>query len=423
MLKKFKSDRSGNVMMMFSFALIPLIGVIGVAVDYARATSMKENLQAAIDTTALSLASASSEDNQSDLEMRAAQFLNTAFEKRGGMTLSPVRVFRRGGEITVDVSAVMPTSFMSVLGVDTVTVAAAATSTFGKRKIEFAMALDNTGSMGWRITPNVTVYNHNRALDGGSRMWALKDATATVLTELNNAVTASNGNVGVKVGVVPFSTQVKVPTSNAGANWIKYNTPGVSGRVSQAAWTGCLVDRDQVNGNDTKDIAPNGNDDTRAPAVACAHSDLAMVEPLTSDFSKISARIATMKPTTLTNVTIGAVWGASLLSKSDPFSEGEVGSNIEKNLLILTDGDNTGSRHTSDVATMDAKTLDACRDAKNKGVSVYVIRLITGNETMLRACASVGPNGPQYYNVTDLSQLNQVLKDIATQIVKVRLKS
>jgi Flp pilus assembly protein TadG len=422
MLKKFKANQSGNVMMMFSLALIPLIGVIGVAVDYARATSMKESLQAAIDTTALSLASASSEDSQSELELRAEQFLNRTFEKRGVMTLTPVRVQRRGGEIAINVNAVMPTSFMKVLGVNTVTVSASAISTFGKRKIEFAMALDNTGSMGWRVAPNVTVYNHNRALDGGSRMWALKDATATVLTELTNAITASNGNVQVKVGVVPFSTQVKVPVSNAGANWIKYNTPGVPNAVSQAAWRGCLVDRDQVNGNDTKDVAPDGSNDTRAPGVSCAHADLAMVEPLTSDFNTISARIATMKPTTLTNVTIGAVWGASLLSKTDPFTEGEVGANIEKNLLILTDGDNTGSRHTNHVPTMDQKTLDACQDAKSKGVSVYVIRLISGNENMLRACASVGANGPQYYNVTDLSQLENVLKDIATQIVKVRLK-
>jgi hypothetical protein len=419
MLKKFKNDVSGNVMMLFALALIPVVGVMGLAVDYSRATNSKEKLQAAIDTTALSLAAASSEESLAELEQRGTQFLTETFKPHAGTTLLPIRVTRRGGEITIAADAVMRTTFMQVLGEDTVTISAAASATFGKRKIEFAMALDNTGSMAWDATGRY-VYNPNKALDGGSRMWALKGATETVLTELTNAVSA---NVQIRVGIAPFSTQVKVPVSNAGANWIKYNTPGVTGRVTQAAWTGCLVDRDQVNGNDTKDVAPDGTDDTRAPAVSCAATNLAMVEPLTTNFTKISTGIASMQPTTLTNVTIGAVWGAALLSKSDPFSEGEVGANIEKNLLILTDGDNTGSRHTNNVAAMDQKTLDACQDAKSKGISVYVIRLISGNEPMLRACASVGPNGPQYYNVTDLTQLNNVLKEIAKQITKVRLAS
>jgi Flp pilus assembly protein TadG len=40
-LKRFKSDRAGSTSLMFALSVIPVLGFVGAAVDYARATSAR----------------------------------------------------------------------------------------------------------------------------------------------------------------------------------------------------------------------------------------------------------------------------------------------------------------------------------------------------------------------------------------------
>jgi Flp pilus assembly protein TadG len=52
-LHSFSSADSGNVLITFTLALLPIMGAAGAAVDYSRANSDKTAMQAAIDATAL----------------------------------------------------------------------------------------------------------------------------------------------------------------------------------------------------------------------------------------------------------------------------------------------------------------------------------------------------------------------------------
>ena len=54
-LHNFSSADSGNVLITFALALLPIMGVVGAAVDYSRANSDKTAMQAAIDATAQDL--------------------------------------------------------------------------------------------------------------------------------------------------------------------------------------------------------------------------------------------------------------------------------------------------------------------------------------------------------------------------------
>ena len=54
-LSAFRSARGGNVAITFGLALIPVFGMVGAAVDYTRANSVKAAMQAALDATALML--------------------------------------------------------------------------------------------------------------------------------------------------------------------------------------------------------------------------------------------------------------------------------------------------------------------------------------------------------------------------------
>lgn len=52
--RRFRDDRRGNFAIMFSLSLIPILGAVGIAVDYARALNVRSFLQAHADGVALS---------------------------------------------------------------------------------------------------------------------------------------------------------------------------------------------------------------------------------------------------------------------------------------------------------------------------------------------------------------------------------
>src|SRR4051812_14327079 len=58
MLARFFTDRRANVASIFALAIIPVVGLTGMAVDYTRGNSMKTAVQAALDATALVMARA-----------------------------------------------------------------------------------------------------------------------------------------------------------------------------------------------------------------------------------------------------------------------------------------------------------------------------------------------------------------------------
>ena len=56
LLSRFGKDTSGNVGLMFGIIVLPMIGLAGAAVDYARASSARASLNAAVDSAALMVA-------------------------------------------------------------------------------------------------------------------------------------------------------------------------------------------------------------------------------------------------------------------------------------------------------------------------------------------------------------------------------
>ena len=73
--------------------------------------------------------------------------------------------------------------------------------------------------------------------------------------------------------------------------------------------------------------------------------------------------------------------------------------------MLLTDGDNTQNRWTTSGSSIDARTALACTNAKAANIKIYTVRVIDGDATLLRNCATK-PN--MYYNVNQASQLNSV---------------
>jgi Mg-chelatase subunit ChlD len=113
-----------------------------------------------------------------------------------------------------------------------------------------------------------------------------------------------------------------------------------------------------------------------------------------------------------TNITIGVAWGMHSLTPSLPMTEAESMSTVdlEKYMIVLTDGDNTESRTSTSRSTIDARTQAACQEAKAMGIRIYTVRVINGNANLLRNCASA-PS--MYYDVQNVSSLTGVFGQIA----------
>jgi hypothetical protein len=90
----------------------------------------------------------------------------------------------------------------------------------------------------------------------------------------------------------------------------------------------------------------------------------------------------------------------------------------------LTDGDNTESWKNSNNSkvtssgSIDARTALACTNAKAANIKIYAIRVINGNATLLKNCAT---RSDMYFDVQNSSQLSAVFSAIAQNLANLRL--
>jgi hypothetical protein len=179
----------------------------------------------------------------------------------------------------------------------------------------------------------------------------------------------------------------------------------------------------------------NGQQETYRTATAPNTSDAfqpfqyltcpAALQPLTdvytpANFTTLENKIKELTPNGNTNVTIGLSWAHHALTPGAPIGNAApaVVDGLQKVIILLTDGDNTQNRWTTNGTDIDLRTQQACAKVKEDGIELWTIRVINGNATLLRGCAT-DPN--KYKDVQNASQLNQVFDDIAKNLTKLRI--
>ncbi len=465
-IKRFAQDERGTVALIFGLSLIPVMGMTGAAVDYSRATLVRTELQAATDATALALAKDSVTATTPEINSRATAVFNANFQGRFSSAVQSLTVTKLSDRFRVEARARVDFTMMQLFGPTSTDVSATAVSGWAINKIEIALVLDNTGSMGWsNKMPEL-----KKALCGDTTC-SNTNPTSGFVKEMRSAAVQ---NDQIRVALVPFDTTVRVPLtfqnafragtavngtfSYTGAGYcnanpttadrVQWTISGVtsmswfrlaardkdttaassgcgSGRVTRAAWNGCLWDRDQDSNRDTR---PSGVDTTAIStlysAVNCRSNNLARMSPLVdvrTNAASLITSLATMQPSGNTNVTIGTTWGVNMLTPGAPMSTAiPTEPFLSRIMILLTDGDNTENRTSTNSGSIDARTRLACANAKAPGqdIEIFAVRVIEGNRDLLRECAS-GPSN--YYEVADASQLDEVFKSIARRINGIRL--
>jgi Flp pilus assembly protein TadG len=431
--RRFVGAKEGNVAVTFCMALVPLLGFVGAAVDYARANAARSSMQAALDSTALMLSKDLTQGiiSTSDIPTKAQAYFTALYTNADANSVSVSATYTAatssaGSNIQVNGSGAVTTDFLKVAGFPTLNFNTSSTTTWGSVRMRVAMALDNTGSM---------------ADDG--KMPAMQTAAKNLIDQLSGlAKTAGD----IYISIIPFAKDVNVGAGNYNQNWVDFtdwdNDPANPGTCSKnkstkstceqangtwtpdhSQWNGCVWDRDQD--YDTKNTAPfAGNAPTLFPAEQWSACPV-QLKPLSYDWSALKSLINSMTPNGNTNQAIGMAWAWQSLSQTAPLNAPakDPSYTYKDAIILLSDGLNTQDRWYYTASQIDARQKILCDNAKNAGITVYTIQVNTSmpadpTSDVLQYCAS----GPQnFFVVTSASQTAAVFSSIGTSLSKLRV--
>jgi Flp pilus assembly protein TadG len=440
LLRRFAGATDGNVAIIFTIVLVPLIAFVGSAVDYSRANMARSAMQAALDSASLMVSKDLSAGTITTAQVSAkAQAYFTALytnKEASGITISSTYTVGSGNTastVQINASGSITTDFMKLVGFPNMGFSASSTATWGTQLLRVALVLDNTGSM---------------AQSG--KIGALQSAAKNLVTQLSG-LAKNNGDV--YISVVPFEVDVNVGTSNSGASWLRWDlydstfgSTYCSGALSEptmaqckghgytwshtpstnkSKWNGCVTDRDLS--NDVTSTAPSSQS-TDFPADQDASCPAATVLPLTTNWTNVNSTIDQMSPQGGTNQTIGLQWGwLSLLQQSPLNAPAEDTTKQYQHIIILfTDGLNTlnrwnGTGQNGTGAQVDARMTTLCSNIKATGVTIFTVQIDTsgdGVSPVLPACAT---DASHFFMLTSSSQIAAAFQQIGVEITKLRV--
>ncbi len=466
---RYIGDHHGAVAVLIALAIVPLIGIVGIATDTARGYMFKAKLQQAVDAAALA-GGRGIEDADRDDDIREYFTANIPAGYLGATIPVPdIVVDEEVGLVTVTASASVPTSLMKVLGIDTVTVSARSVVRRAVRGMELALIMDNTGSMrgGGKIgTMKSAAHDLIDILYGGNEtvddFWvSLVPYAATVnigntntawLAGYSPALYAPTAWKGcVEARPAPFDQSDDVPAVQAWSPHYWTTTLGVYGATGDNDWDGANID--ESNGAQNDGLGPN---------LGCGPA----ITPLVAEKTTVDAAITEMEPWhrggTMAN--LGLAWGWRTLS---PNWRGQWAGTeaqlpldydeplMDKVAIILTDGVNQwydwpgglpgspqsstfpdadytaygrlsegrlGTTSSSGVTTqINNRMLNLCTAMKDQDIIVYTITFQLNNGTtqqLFRDCATTEDH---YFNSPTNSELADVFQTIGEELTNLRL--
>ena len=202
-LAEWTADESGNVMIMYAGALIPLLMMIGGAVDVANFYAARAKLQNACDAAVLAGRQSMEGNAWSDaVEVEADKFFDFNFPAGTNRALSQSFAIEQNetdpAELLGDASAVIPTIVMHIFGFETLTAGVECNAKRDLGHNDVMLVLDTTGSMA--SAPSI---------GGDSKIKRLREGAAGIFRALDDS---ANGSI-TRFGIVSYSHTVNVARS------------------------------------------------------------------------------------------------------------------------------------------------------------------------------------------------------------------
>ena len=407
---------------MLALSALPLMGSVGVAVDFTRANAARTAFQTSLDSTALMLSKTAATQTSGELQAAATAYFGALFTRPEAKNVAVQASYTAtgGSKVTLTGSATIDTNFLSMLGFSQLPINATAVSTWGNTRLRVSLVLDNTGSM-----------------SSSNKMTALKSASNNLLTQLKDAAVDPTD---VYVSIIPFNKDVNIGSSNYNKSWLRWDLwEEVNGKCSKSSyitqsdceshrkswtpdnhntWNGCLTDRDQ--NFDTTNTTP-GAGSTLYPAEQYDSCPVALMG-LSNNWSTLKAKIDSMQTVGNTNQAIGLQMGWQSLTAT-PFTIPPMDPNYQYTqvIILLTDGQNTENRWYSNSSSIDSRQQKTCDNIKAAGITLYTVQVNTGSDptsTMLKNCAS---DTSKYFLLTSATQIVTTFNQIGTALSNLRL--
>ena len=445
-LRNFCAARCGNVAITFALAAIPMIGVVGAAVDYSRANRVKASMQTALDSAVLMISKEAFTDTTSQLQANAQKYFTAMFTNPEvkNVNVSVTYTNTGGSTLAATATATLPATFVSVLGFNQFDLAASSTAKWGMTRLRVALVLDNTGSM-----------------SQSGKITALKTATNSLLTQIQNVV-VSDGDA--YVSIVPFVNAVNLGSANSAASWIDWTDwNAVNGKCSSTkyttqsacvaahktwtpanhnTWNGCVTDRGLpiITGSDLPsagnydenvNLPVAGNLATLYPAYQAPSCPQAAMG-LNYDWSAMTTEVNNMQAGGSTDQPIGLVWGWQTLVGGGPFTAPALDPNYQYQqvIILLSDGLNTQDRWYGNGSTtstqVDSRMYDShgygtCANIKAAGITIYTVQVNTDGSptsTLLQDCAT---DLGKFFLLTSADEIVTTFNAIGTSLTKLHL--
>jgi len=392
-------DNRGNVAIVAALSMGPIcVAGLG-AVDLARATNAKAELQDALDAAALGAARTTS-TTDAELKVAGDRLLAQNLKLDSETTLSASSFkFGANGNVIASAQLKVHPFIAGMLSDGVMKIDAASEVVRASVKVEIALVLDTTGSM-----------------KDGTKLADMKKAAKEFVTKMEDAASKSVQTDAVKISLVPFSSTVRLDADTyKSATWMdqsgvspindqifttssgtQHATRWAMFAAANVPWAGCVEMRkppydvqddaptvgqpatlytaffapdepdvkttgysdsfqnnyvaDGTSSNDWKvrqgSITKYGGskrgtmNSTFGPNRGCG---LSKIRRLSTSFQAIRDDIEALTAEGNTNIPIGMSWGWNTLSPNGPFGDG-VAYNTPKHqkiVVLMTDGENT----------------------------------------------------------------------------------
>ncbi|WP_375273216.1 pilus assembly protein TadG-related protein [Sphingomonas sp.] len=384
LIKRLCHDTRGNVLIGFAAAVLPLMAMVGSAVDIARAYTVKTRLQNACDAASLAGRRVMLKDEiDGAVTSEATKFFNFNFPVGMFNTpkVTPDITRPAPGTVAITASTSVPTVLMRIFGFNDIPVSASCTAQQSFINVDVVMVLDTTGSMDDKLS------------SGQTKIEALRSAVMSFYKQLAPLQSSLEANgYRLRYAVVPYAQAVNVGKLLFAANqsyinqsnsaqyvritgysgngsdpdisWISQGLPHSSNWIQSSSYNGFVEERKTtVTASATPteaelarmtDLDVNllpTNDATRwAPAdpdqafvqygfAACPTS---AVRLKAFSESEMQNYVNALAPGGGTYLDIGMIWGARFISDGGVFADSPLafnGMRTNKYMVFLTDGE------------------------------------------------------------------------------------
>lgn len=451
LLRTFTRDRRGSVSLYVATAIVPLVAIVGVSIDAARGYLVKSRLSSAVDAAALAGGRIyGSAFRDADIQ----KYFDSNFPP-GYMNavIDPLAITTNDASRTLVVStqATVPTTFMRLLGFETMSASAQAEATLESKSVEVSLVLDITGSMAGQDIIDLRSAA-NELVD-----IVVQDQQTPFYSKIALVPYAAAVNVGSYAAAVrgTYTTSPSTCSYPAAPTCQRYRFPNISPANNTTLnqtlnISTCATERGgpQAYTDAAPSVAFLGRNFPAASGNPCPS---ATILPLTSNKTTLHSRINSLGASGSTAGHIGLAWGWYMISPNfgylwpasqpAPYAD----ETVIKVVILMTDGDfntiyyngviakdstgGTGSgnatdkiNHNSTNGSAYTQAQQLCTNMKTAGVIVYTVGFDIADTpaatSIMQTCAT---SAAHVYLPENGVELKQAFRAIAMRVSVLRL--